>query len=214
MGPPPLLGCSALYHTHQPPFVHQQRLNSCHFLPPPKPVLRSSRIKCRFSLSGSGRVLVRVLRVLRPLRWLAFCRGYARRRGFLARVLHYLPLIGRAKSPRRLFNSLRATMLPRSVICEDCGQIATVRGYGRIEYDWPETTKAGSKPSTPTINCIRLTVDCPRCGVKSQEFFPTESSQAAESFTAAAARRDAINRRRDIRLRRTGPAKQWRFGVG
>ena len=105
-------------------------------------------------------------------------------------------------------------MLPRSVICEDCGQIATVRGYGRIEYDWPETTTTGSETTTPTITCVRLTIDCPCCGVKPQEFFPTESSQAVESFTAAAARRDATNRRREVRLRRTGPAKQRRFGVG
>ena len=81
-----------------------------------------------------------------------------------------------------------------------------VRGYGRIEYRWPEPTKMGhetTKPAiSPTIDCIRLTIDCPRCGVKSQEFFPDESSPAARRFRASATNRNAFDRRRKVRFRR------------
>jgi hypothetical protein len=28
----------------------------------------------------------------------------------------------------------------------------------------------------PSIDSVRLTIDCPRCGVITQEFFPDESS--------------------------------------
>ena len=79
-----------------------------------------------------------------------------------------------------------------------------VRGYGRIEYRWPETTKAGPEPTTPTIDCIRLTIDCPRCGVKSQEFFPDESSPAARRSRVSPANRNAFDRRREVRFRRVG----------
>src|SRR5882757_1275624 len=96
-------------------------------------------------------------------------------------------------------NGVRVFMLPRSIICEDCGQIAMVRGYGRIEYDWPETTTRGPKPTTPTITSVRLTIDCPTCGVKSQEFLPEEPPRATQSPTASAPSRDATGRRREVR---------------
>src|SRR5689334_22498386 len=72
-------------------------------------------------------------------------------------------------------------MLPRSVNCHDCGQIASVRGYGRIEYDWPKSTPPGSETTTPTINYVRLTIDCPCCGVKPQDFYPNGSVAAQSS---------------------------------
>jgi hypothetical protein len=120
--------------------------------------------------------------------------------------------ISRARLPGCLFQRVRVFMLPRSVICEDCGQIATVRGYGRIEYDWPETTTRGPKPTIPTITSVRLTIDCPCCGVKSQEFLPDEPPPATQSSTPSAPSRDATGRRRDVRLRRIAPAKRRRFG--
>ena len=79
-------------------------------------------------------------------------------------------------------------MFPRSVECEDCGQMAVVRGYGRIEYDWPETTMAGQEAIIPAIICVRLTVDCPHCGVKSQEFFPNGAGRSHQRSAAAAAK--------------------------
>jgi hypothetical protein len=66
-------------------------------------------------------------------------------------------------------------MLPRTVSCEECGKTAVVRGYGRVEYDWqPE---AGSVATIPNIKLIRLTIDCPSCGVIVQEHFPAQSSR-------------------------------------
>ncbi len=102
-------------------------------------------------------------------------------------------------------------MFPRSVRCHDCGQIASVRGYGRIEYDWPETTNTGHETTIPTINCIRLTIDCPRCGVKSQEFFPDESSPAGWRSTASAVKINAFDRRPEVRFRRIGPMNRPRI---
>jgi hypothetical protein len=61
-------------------------------------------------------------------------------------------------------------MVPKAIACEDCGRIATVRGYGRVEYEWPKTSNTGQVAAIPTINSIRLTVDCPVCGVKMQDF--------------------------------------------
>jgi hypothetical protein len=60
-------------------------------------------------------------------------------------------------------------VIPVTVQCEDCGSTAKVRGYGRVEYDW------GDAPNLITqveIKSIRLTVDCPTCGVKPQDFHP------------------------------------------
>jgi hypothetical protein len=89
-------------------------------------------------------------------------------------------------------------MFPRNVQCEDCGQISVVRGYGRIEYDWPETTTGGQEATTPTINYVRLTIDCPHCGVKSQEFFP--NGVARSRHRSAAAGRELLRRRREMRI--------------
>jgi hypothetical protein len=85
-----------------------------------------------------------------------------------------------------------------------------VRGYGRVEYRWPETTNAGHEPTTPTIDCIRLTIDCPRCGVKTQEFFPDESSPAARQFRASATNRNAFDRRRKVKFRPLGSINRAR----
>jgi hypothetical protein len=64
-------------------------------------------------------------------------------------------------------------MVPETVYCDDCGQPARVRAYGRIEYDWPKTTTDGQLATMPTINTMRLTIDCPHCGVKQQEYYPS-----------------------------------------
>lgn len=60
-------------------------------------------------------------------------------------------------------------MLPRIVFCEECGERAIVRGYGRVEYDWDQT---GPVATTLQIKVVRLTIDCPRCGVRVQEHRP------------------------------------------
>ena len=62
-------------------------------------------------------------------------------------------------------------MLPHIVSCEKCGESATVRGYGRVEYGWDQT---GHVATTLQIKMVRLTIDCPRCGVRVQEHRPTE----------------------------------------
>jgi hypothetical protein len=66
----------------------------------------------------------------------------------------------------------QAMMIPKTVTCHECGRTANVRGYGRVEYDWPKTVTGGQTATMPLIKSIRLTVDCPRCGVKPQEFHP------------------------------------------
>lgn len=103
---------------------------------------------------------------------------------------------------------LCAVMFPRSVKCEDCGQIAVVRGYGRVEYRWPKATKTAPETTTPTIDCVRLTIDCPRCGVKSQEFFPDESPPVGWRSTASATKAKAFDPRRQVRFHRIGPPKR------
>jgi hypothetical protein len=60
-------------------------------------------------------------------------------------------------------------MLPRTIICEECGESARVRGYGRVEYDWQD--KGAGTPEIQ-IRTIRLTNDCPTCGVRVQEHRP------------------------------------------
>jgi hypothetical protein len=96
-------------------------------------------------------------------------------------------------------------MFPRIVKCEDCGQIASVRGYGRIEYDWPEAATGGQESTIPTIICVRLTVDCPHCGVKSQEFFPNGAERSQQQSNAEAANRILARRGREVRFQRIGP---------
>ena len=59
--------------------------------------------------------------------------------------------------------------MPRSVSCEECGEKAVVRGYGRVEYDWDQS---GRVATMPKIKLVHLTIDCPRCGVRVQEFCP------------------------------------------
>jgi len=62
-------------------------------------------------------------------------------------------------------------MIPQLVHCEECGKYAVVRGYGRVVYDW-DNVALGSE--TVTIRVINLTIDCPRCGVRVQEYYPVE----------------------------------------
>lgn len=68
-------------------------------------------------------------------------------------------------------------MLPRTVTCDNCGVKAFVRAYGRVEYDWcPDEPGSGQIATKPRIKLIRLTVDCPRCGVLTQDLSPTPDS--------------------------------------
>jgi len=60
-------------------------------------------------------------------------------------------------------------MLSQSVICEECGEKALVRGSGRVEFDWDNL---GTASATPHIRSIRLTIDCPHCGVSVQDHYP------------------------------------------
>ena len=59
--------------------------------------------------------------------------------------------------------------MPRTVSCEECGERAIVRGYGRVEYDWDQTAHADTALQ---IKVVRLTIDCPNCGVRVQEHRP------------------------------------------
>jgi len=87
-------------------------------------------------------------------------------------------------------------MLPEAVICEECGRVAAVRGSGRVEYDWPKAATNGQAPASPTITSIRLTLDCPQCGVKLQDFYPSGRPGAgAKSKLQPRARRDVRHRR-------------------
>lgn len=87
-------------------------------------------------------------------------------------------------------------MLPKYVTCDECHQEAKVRGYGRVEYDWPDSNRLDSGQSdagdsadtsataTPTIRSIRLAVDCPHCGVRVQDHYPNGRQIDANSGSA------------------------------
>ena len=60
-------------------------------------------------------------------------------------------------------------MLPQSVICDECGKTAIVGGYGRVEYAWDD---ADNPAATPLIRAVRLTIDCPHCGLRVQDHYP------------------------------------------
>lgn len=60
-------------------------------------------------------------------------------------------------------------MLPRTVSCEECGERSIVRGYGRVEHEWDQ---AGHFATRLRLKAVRLTIDCPRCGVRVQEYRP------------------------------------------
>jgi hypothetical protein len=69
-------------------------------------------------------------------------------------------------------------MLPRTISCEDCGETAFVRAYGRIEYAWgPECAADEQVDTQPQVKCVRLTIDCTHCGVKTQEFRPISQEE-------------------------------------
>lgn len=70
-------------------------------------------------------------------------------------------------------------MLPKFVSCDQCDQKATVRGYGRIEFDWPD---ADDPTAIPKIRSVRLSVDCPHCGLGVQDHYPL--GQPADSRRA------------------------------
>jgi hypothetical protein len=63
-------------------------------------------------------------------------------------------------------------------MCEECGKTAVVRGYGRVEFDWDNS---GSPSATPHIRAIRLTIDCPICGVRAQDHYPNGRSAVRAS---------------------------------
>jgi transcription elongation factor Elf1 len=73
----------------------------------------------------------------------------------------------------------KGDMLPKSVSCDQCNEQATVRSYGRIEFDWPA---ADDPTATPKIRSVRLTVDCPHCGLRDQDHNPL--GQPADSRRA------------------------------
>jgi DNA-directed RNA polymerase subunit RPC12/RpoP len=62
-------------------------------------------------------------------------------------------------------------VIPKNIQCEDCGRQTKVRGYGRIVYDW---TDDRHEPATLNVKMVHLTVDCPRCGVRIQQYYPAE----------------------------------------
>jgi len=63
-------------------------------------------------------------------------------------------------------------MLPATIACEDCGSSAKVRGYGRVEYQWQGD---GDGLTELHVSSIRLTIDCPICGVTIQDHHPDNS---------------------------------------
>lgn len=69
-------------------------------------------------------------------------------------------------------------MLPRSIPCEECGNTALVRGYGRVEYDWND---GGDDTNPLTIRSVRLTIDCPNCGLQTQDHYPAGTDQRTHS---------------------------------
>lgn len=99
---------------------------------------------------------------------------------FSARILH------------ALFDTSRGArkMLPQSVRCEECGATASVRGCGRIEYDWPKTPSPGRTTAIPTVTFARLTIDCPNCGVRHQDLYLLDRQAKAPRQRVAARRRD------------------------
>ena len=60
-------------------------------------------------------------------------------------------------------------MMPKTLICDECGRTAKVRGYGRLEYAWPPGDHSNA---TLEFLMIRLTIDCPRCGIRPQDHYP------------------------------------------
>lgn len=83
-------------------------------------------------------------------------------------------------------------MLPQYVSCDECDQQAKVRGYGRIEYDWPDPGQSDvdAPTATPQVRAVRLTVDCPHCGLRVQDHFPNGTRPASHP----AAQRALIDR--------------------
>lgn len=63
-------------------------------------------------------------------------------------------------------------MLPRTITCENCGEKAYTRAYGRVVY---ASGGPGQIVVEPEIETINLTIDCPRCGVFVQVYHPEPS---------------------------------------
>jgi DNA-directed RNA polymerase subunit RPC12/RpoP len=61
------------------------------------------------------------------------------------------------------------SMLPRTIACENCGERASVRGYGRVVY---ASGGPGQIVVEPEIERVHLTIDCPKCGVFVQVYHP------------------------------------------
>ena len=81
---------------------------------------------------------------------------------------------------REIIANGESAMLPHIVSCEECGERATVRGYGRVEYEWDQTGDI----STLQFKVVRLTIDCPRCGVRVQEHRPAEHEGSIGGVTS------------------------------
>jgi hypothetical protein len=73
-------------------------------------------------------------------------------------------------------------MMPKTLQCEECGHIAKVRGYGRVEYAWPQS---GQAPGNLEITMIRMTIDCPECGIRTQDHYPRGTRSDRRSRVAA-----------------------------
>jgi hypothetical protein len=69
-------------------------------------------------------------------------------------------------------------VIPQTVKCDDCSSTAKVRGYGRIEYQWNDDNTSASQV---VMKSIRLTIDCPLCGVKPQDHHPAATRSASRS---------------------------------
>jgi hypothetical protein len=71
-------------------------------------------------------------------------------------------------------------MLPEAITCEECGGAAKVRGYGRLTFSWETFSHQSQKP---VLKTIRLTIDCPECGVRAQEYAPAAGRCVVESMS-------------------------------
>jgi hypothetical protein len=57
-------------------------------------------------------------------------------------------------------------MVPRTITCTDCGRVAIIRSYNRVEYNWLPSGRWG-------LALIRVLIDCPKCGVRVQSQKPS-----------------------------------------
>jgi hypothetical protein len=74
-------------------------------------------------------------------------------------------------------------MMPEKLTCEECGRKSKARGYGRVEYAWPTI---GNRRGNVEITMIRVTIDCPHCGIRTQDHYPP--GRESRSFTSTPGR--------------------------